>query len=53
MSQRPMEHLSYFTFVGVKGYKIDRGEGGEMLVYEQNVRMTLFEQLIYENMASA
>ncbi|OCL10996.1 glycoside hydrolase family 31 protein [Glonium stellatum] len=47
------ERLSYFTSVGVKGYKIDRGEEGEMPVYEQNVQMTLFEQLVYENMASA
>lgn len=43
-------HLSYFPSVGVKGYKIDRGEEGEMPVWEQNIQMTLFEQLCYETM---
>lgn len=43
-------HLEYFPSVGVKGYKIDRGEEGEMPVYEQNVQMQLFEQLCYETM---
>ncbi|CAJ2509967.1 Uu.00g058670.m01.CDS01 [Anthostomella pinea] len=44
------EHMSYFPSVGVKGYKIDRGEEEEMPVWEQNVQMTLFEQLCYETM---
>lgn len=44
------ESLMYFPSVGVKGYKIDRGEEGEMPVYEQNVQMALFEQLCYETM---
>ncbi|KAI9690866.1 MAG: hypothetical protein M1822_008485 [Bathelium mastoideum] len=44
------ERLSYFPSVGVKGYKIDRGEEGEMPVYEQNIQQTLFEQLCYESM---
>lgn len=36
--------------MGVKGYKIDRGEEDEMAVYEQNVQMGLFEELCYETM---
>ncbi|GAB7354269.1 hypothetical protein MBLNU459_g4798t2 [Dothideomycetes sp. NU459] len=44
------KRLSYFPSVGVKGYKIDRGEEGEMPVYEQNIQQTLFEQLCYESM---
>ena len=44
------ERLSYFPSIGVKGYKIDRGEEGEMPVYEQNMQQTLFEQLCYESM---
>ncbi|KAI9707856.1 MAG: hypothetical protein M1820_004462 [Bogoriella megaspora] len=46
------QRLSYFPSVGVKGYKIDRGEEGEMPVYEQNIQQTLFEQLCYETMVS-
>ncbi|KXT18716.1 hypothetical protein AC579_2695 [Pseudocercospora musae] len=42
--------LEYFPSVGVKGYKIDRGEEEEMPVYEQNIQMALFEQLCYETM---
>lgn len=37
--------------MGVKGFKIDRGEEEEMPVYEQNIQMTLFEQLCYDVMA--
>jgi alpha-D-xyloside xylohydrolase len=44
------QRLSYFTSIGVKGYKIDRGEEGEMPVYEQDIQNPLFEQLCYENM---
>lgn len=44
------EHLKAFTNVGVKGFKIDRGEEGEMPFYEQNIQMTLFQQLCYEVM---
>ncbi|KAK5129682.1 hypothetical protein LTR08_002974 [Meristemomyces frigidus] len=44
------KHMSYFPSVGVSGYKIDRGEEGEMPVWEQNIQMTLFEQLLYETM---
>ncbi|TAQ91313.1 hypothetical protein B7494_g295 [Chlorociboria aeruginascens] len=43
-------HLQTFPSLGVKGYKIDRGEEGEMPDYEQNVQATLFEQLCYETM---
>ncbi|KAK5127784.1 hypothetical protein LTR85_004900 [Meristemomyces frigidus] len=44
------QHMSYFPSVGVKGYKIDRGEEGEMPVWEQNIQQELFEQLLYETM---
>ena len=43
-------HLEFFPSVGVKGYKIDRGEEGEMPVWEQNIQMDLFEKLCYETM---
>ena len=46
------ERLKNFTDLGVKGYKIDRGEEDEMPVYEQNVQMGLFEQICYDNMKS-
>lgn len=36
--------------LGVRGYKIDRGEEGEMPVWEQNIMQPLFEQLCYETM---
>ncbi|KAF2468034.1 uncharacterized protein BDR25DRAFT_373568 [Lindgomyces ingoldianus] len=42
--------LEYFPSVGVKGYKIDRGEEEEMPVWEQNFQMTLFLQLAYDTM---
>lgn len=46
------EQLEYFPNVGVKGYKIDRGEEGEIPVYEQNEQMDLFIALAYETMVS-
>ncbi|KAF2736593.1 hypothetical protein EJ04DRAFT_551144 [Polyplosphaeria fusca] len=44
------EHLNYFPSVGVKGYKIDRGEEGEMPDYVQNEQMTLFLQMAHDTM---
>ncbi|KAF2253539.1 glycoside hydrolase family 31 protein [Trematosphaeria pertusa] len=44
------ENLEYFASVGVKGYKIDRGEEGEMPDYVQNEQMALFLDLAYETM---
>ncbi|KAF2277471.1 uncharacterized protein EI97DRAFT_441518 [Westerdykella ornata] len=44
------KRLEYFPSVGVKGYKIDRGEEGEMPDYEQNIQMSLFLQLAYASM---
>ncbi|KAI9730865.1 MAG: hypothetical protein M1834_005583 [Cirrosporium novae-zelandiae] len=44
--------LSFFPSMGIKGYKIDRGEEGEMPVYEQNTQMTLFESLCADTMTS-
>ncbi|CZR56628.1 uncharacterized protein PAC_06517 [Phialocephala subalpina] len=46
-------HLKYFTDLGVKGFKIDRGEESEMPFYEQNIQMTLFEKLCHEVMIEA
>ncbi|KAH7058902.1 glycosyl hydrolases family 31-domain-containing protein [Macrophomina phaseolina] len=47
------DHLQAFTDLGVRGYKIDRGEEEEMPVWEQNIQMSLFEELCYANMLSA
>jgi alpha-D-xyloside xylohydrolase len=47
------EHLKVFTDLGVKGFKIDRGEEGEMPVYEQNIQSTLFQILCWELMNEA
>ncbi|KAF1975361.1 hypothetical protein BU23DRAFT_83244 [Bimuria novae-zelandiae CBS 107.79] len=44
------ESLKYFASVGVKGYKIDRGEEGEMPDYVQNEQMALFLDLAYDSM---
>jgi len=44
------KRLEYFASVGVKGYKIDRGEEGEMPDYVQNEQMDLFLQLAYDSM---
>jgi alpha-glucosidase (family GH31 glycosyl hydrolase) len=44
------ESLKYFAAVGVKGYKIDRGEEGEMPDYVQNEQMALFLDLAYDSM---
>lgn len=44
------EKLAIFPQLGVRGYKIDRGEEGEMPVWEQNYQMDLFIQLCYETM---
>ena len=43
------ESLKYFPAVGVKGYKIDRGEEGEMPDYAQNEQMALFIDLAYDS----
>ncbi|KAL2216669.1 glycosyl hydrolases family 31-domain-containing protein [Thermoascus aurantiacus ATCC 26904] len=40
------EKLRYFPSIGVKGYKIDRGEE----VWEQNIQDVLFKKLCYETM---
>ena len=44
------KRLEYFASVGVKGYKIDRGEEGEMPDYVQNEQMAIFTQLAYDTM---
>jgi alpha-D-xyloside xylohydrolase len=44
------QSLEYFTSIGVKGFKIDRGEEDEMPVYEQNYQMSLFVKLLYDVM---
>ncbi|KAF2118279.1 glycosyl hydrolases family 31-domain-containing protein [Lophiotrema nucula] len=43
-------NLEYFPSVGVKGYKIDRGEEGEMPDYVQNEQMSIFIKLVYDTM---
>lgn len=44
------QSLKYFAAAGVKGYKIDRGEEGEMPDYVQNEQMALFLDLAYDSM---
>jgi alpha-glucosidase (family GH31 glycosyl hydrolase) len=44
------KRLEVFANMGVKGYKIDRGEEGEMPDWEQNIQMSLFLQLAYDSM---
>lgn len=44
------QQLGYFTSIGVKGFKIDRGEEGEMPVYQQNYQMSKFITLLHDVM---
>ncbi|KAE9978612.1 hypothetical protein EG327_007342 [Venturia inaequalis] len=44
------QQMEYFTSLGVKGFKIDRGEEGEMPVYEQNYQMSKFIKLLHDVM---
>lgn len=44
------KRLKVFPSIGVKGYKIDRGEEGEFPDYVQNEQMALFLQLAYDTM---
>lgn len=44
------QQLVYFTSIGVKGFKIDRGEEGEMPVYQQNYQMSKFITLLHDVM---
>lgn len=44
------EQLKYFALAGVRGYKIDRGEEGEMPDYVQNEQMSLFLDVAYSSM---
>lgn len=45
------ERMAYFPDTGIKGYKIDRGEEGEMPSWEQNIQSYLFHKLLYEKQA--
>lgn len=44
--------LAVFPAIGAKGYKIDRGEEGEMPDYVQNEQMALFLQLAHDSMSA-
>jgi alpha-glucosidase (family GH31 glycosyl hydrolase) len=46
------QKLAYFPTTGVRGYKIDRGEEGEMPDWSQNIQMSLFLQLAYNTMVT-
>ncbi|KAH7125968.1 glycosyl hydrolases family 31-domain-containing protein [Dactylonectria macrodidyma] len=48
-----LEQQQYFTDIGIKGYKIDRGDEDEMPVWEQNIQSYLYHKLLYENQARA
>jgi len=45
--------LDTFVTLGVRGYKIDRGEEGEQPDSAQNENVYLFHKLSYEGMAAA
>jgi alpha-glucosidase (family GH31 glycosyl hydrolase) len=45
-------NLDVFVNLGVMGYKIDRGDQGEMPDSMQNLNDTLFEQLAWQGMAA-
>ncbi|KAH8890581.1 hypothetical protein GQ53DRAFT_866875 [Thozetella sp. PMI_491] len=44
------DHLNVFTDLGVKGYKIDRGEENEMPVWEQNIQQHHMLEMVHDNM---
>jgi alpha-D-xyloside xylohydrolase len=46
------QHLDGYVKLGVKGYKIDRGEQGEQPDAVQNTNVTLFQRLAYEGMTA-
>ncbi|KAF1949457.1 hypothetical protein CC80DRAFT_598911 [Byssothecium circinans] len=46
------QQLTYFPRTGVRGYKIDRGEEGEMPDYVQNEQMALFIDIAYDTMVT-
>jgi alpha-glucosidase (family GH31 glycosyl hydrolase) len=46
-------NLNVFVNLGVNGYKIDRGDQGEMPDAVQNVNDTLFEQLSYNGLVAS
>ena len=46
-----LERLSVFPRMGIKGYKIDRGEEDEMPESEQNIQNILFDEICHRTMA--
>ncbi|KAL2833474.1 glycosyl hydrolases family 31-domain-containing protein [Aspergillus pseudoustus] len=44
-------NIDWLPNLGIKGYKIDRGEEDEMPVWEQNTQSYLFHKLLYEGQA--
>lgn len=45
------DRIDWLPDLGIKGYKIDRGEEDEMPVWEQNIQSYLFHKLLYEGQA--
>lgn len=48
-----LEKLAFYGKIGVKGFKVDRGEEHEMPDAEQNVQMTLFQEICHKAMTKA
>ncbi|RDW76799.1 uncharacterized protein DSM5745_06791 [Aspergillus mulundensis] len=46
------QQMNFFPELGVRGYKIDRGDENEMPIHEENRQTYLFHKLMYENQAA-
>lgn len=46
------QRTQFFAELGVKGYKIDRGEEDEMPSWEQNIQSFLYHKLLFEGQAA-
>ncbi|KAL3444049.1 glycosyl hydrolases family 31-domain-containing protein [Aspergillus insuetus] len=42
------DSMNFLPELGIKGYKIDRGDENEMPIWEENVQTYLFHKLMYE-----
>ncbi|KAL4792592.1 glycosyl hydrolases family 31-domain-containing protein [Aspergillus venezuelensis] len=44
--------MKFLPDLGIKGYKIDRGDENEMPIWEENVQTYLFHKLMYQSQAA-
>lgn len=47
-----LKQLEYFSNIGVKGYRIDRGEGGEMLSTHDKDRPSTDTTIVLKKLSS-